>query len=176
MNIFVVSCCPIESAQQLPDKHVNKMPLECCQMISVIYSHWYYNWGTIPKKDGTPYKTEKGAFRKHPCTIWASERYENLAWLIQHGLALCEEFKFRFNKEHGTYKTLKYCEDIFKLKTGCNLDIWREVKSFTRAMPNELKFDNSIDTIESYRRYVISKEWTLDNYLKAPERKPLWMS
>lgn len=176
MNIFCVSCCPIESAQHLPDKHVNKMPLECCQMISVIYSHWYHNWGTIPKMDGTPYKTKKGAFRNHPCTVWASECYQNLAWLIQHGIALCGEFEYRFKKEHGTYKTLRYCEHIFKLKTGLELDVWRGVNEFTRAMPDELKFNTSIDTIEAYRRYVISKEWTLHDYSRAPERKPAWMN
>ena len=75
MNIFIVDECPVLSAAALPDRHVTKMGLETCQMISVIYSPWYHNWGTIPKKDGTPYKTEKGAFRNHPCTQWAAESY-----------------------------------------------------------------------------------------------------
>ena len=75
MNIFVTSSDPVESAQVLPDKHIVKMPLETCQMLAVVYSKWYFNWGNdlLPKKDGTPYNTEKGAFRGHPCTIWAAE-------------------------------------------------------------------------------------------------------
>jgi len=65
MNIFVTDPDPVKSAEVLPDKHVVKMPLETCQMLAVVYSKWYYNWGNdlLPKKDGTPYNTEKGAFR-----------------------------------------------------------------------------------------------------------------
>ena len=53
MNIFVTSPDPIESAQVLPDKHIVKMPLEACQMLAVVYSKWYFNWGNdlLPKKD-----------------------------------------------------------------------------------------------------------------------------
>ena len=87
MNIFVTDPDPVKSAEVLPDKHIVKMPLETCQMLAVVYSKWYFNWGNdlLPKKDGTPYNTEKGAFRGHPCTIWAAESIANTAWLIQHG-------------------------------------------------------------------------------------------
>ena len=87
MNIFVTDHDPVVSAEVLPDKHIVKMPLETCQMLAVVYSKWYYDWGNdlLPKKDGTPYNTEKGAFRGHPCTIWAAESIANTAWLIQHG-------------------------------------------------------------------------------------------
>lgn len=176
MNIFCVSCSPIESAQQLPDKHVVKMPLECCQMISVIYSHWYHDWGTIPKKDGNPYATKKGAFRNHPCTQWAAESDENLAWLISHGIALCDEYEYRYSKEHSCKNTLKVALKIFKEKTQKTLDSWLQVKHFTRAMPDNLKYDTSIDTIEAYRLYVRSKEWTLGDYQKKPKRRPVWMN
>ena len=45
MNIFVTDPDPNVSAQVLPDKHVVKMPLETCQMLAVVFSKWYYNWG-----------------------------------------------------------------------------------------------------------------------------------
>ena len=87
MNIFVTHPDPTVSAQCLPDKHIVKMPLETCQMLSIVASKkWGHDFGTLPKLDGTPYLTDKGAFRNHPCTIWAQDNYR---WLIQHGLALC---------------------------------------------------------------------------------------
>ena len=46
---------------------------------------------------------------------------------------------------------------------------------FVRAMPDEFKLDNSIDSVEAYRRYVNSKPWVKDNYLRKPERKPDWI-
>ena len=56
MNIFVTDWDPHVSAKVLPDKHVVKMPLETCQMLSIVFSHWYYDWGDelVKKKDGTP--------------------------------------------------------------------------------------------------------------------------
>ena len=43
-------------------------------MLAIVCSDkWGHNFGTLPRADGTPYATEKGAFRNHPCTIWANE-------------------------------------------------------------------------------------------------------
>ena len=93
MNIFVTDPSPTVSAQILPDKHVVKMPLETCQMLSIVCSEkWGHGYGKLHKKDGTAYFTEKGAFRHHPCTIWANQCLENTWWLLAHGLALCAEY------------------------------------------------------------------------------------
>ena len=100
MNIFVTDSCPVQSARNLPDKHIVKMPLETCQMLAIIYSDWYYGGGKLYKSDGTPYRTAHGAFRNHPCTQWAAANQYNLAWLIQHGFALCDEYYMRYNKVH----------------------------------------------------------------------------
>lgn len=175
MNIFVVDECPVISAAALPDKHVVKMPLETCQMVSVIFSKWYYNWGTIPKKDGTPYSTEKGAFRNHPCTVWAAKSHENLAWLIRHGFALCNEYRHRYGKDHACVKGLEVAENIFATKSGKEISIYKNVVEFTRAMPDEFKLDESIDTPTAYQKYVASKPWVKDNYLKIPDRMPNWI-
>ena len=107
MNIFVTSEFPAESAICLPDKHIVKMPLECCQMLSIVAStKWGHDYGTLPKKDGTPYATEKGAFRNHPCTRWAAESIDNAYWLIKWGMNLCDEYSVRYGKTHSCYNTL----------------------------------------------------------------------
>jgi hypothetical protein len=175
MNIFVTDLCPVLSAAALPDKLVTKMPVETCQMVSIIFSKWYHNWGYIPKKDGTPYSTAKGAFRNHPCTQWAAKSHENLAWLIRHGYALCNEYRHRYGKTHSCLDTLYVAEDIFTEKTNETIGIYKNVKSFTRAMPDEFKLDTSIDTFEAYRRYIASKPWAKDNYLRIPQRRPEWV-
>jgi len=138
-------------------------------MLSVIASPWYHNYGTLPKKDGTPYKTEKGAFRNHPCTIWAAETVDNAEWLIKHGLELCKEFKHRFHKTHSCYFTLLEAQKIFPKG-----DI-KKVTPFVRAMPDEYKLDRTIDTFTAYKRYILSKEWVKDDYKNCPDRKPEWI-
>ena len=58
MNIFVTDPSPVLSARVLPDKHIVKMPLECCQMLSIVASEkWGRGFGTLPKADRTPYST-----------------------------------------------------------------------------------------------------------------------
>ena len=175
MNIFVTDLCPVLSAAALPDKLVTKMPVETCQMVSIIFSKWYHNWGYIPKKDGTPYSTAKGAFRNHPCVLWASKSHENLAWLIRHGYALCNEYRHRYEKEHSCMKSLEVAENIFATKSGKEISIYKNVVEFTRAMPDEYKLDTTIDTFEAYKRYIASKPWVKDNYLRIPSRKPEWI-
>ena len=173
MNIFVTDPCPIQSARNLPDKHIVKMPLETCQMLSIIYSDWYYGVGKLYKQDGTPYRTAHGAFRKHPCTQWAAADQYNLAWLIEHGLALCFEYTARYNKVHTCQDVIYQAESIYhKCFTQDITDAATYVRDFTRAMPEYLKFDTTIDTITAYKRYLNTKPWLASNYLRIPSRKP----
>jgi hypothetical protein len=170
MNIFVTHESPYESARVLPDKHITKMPLECCQMLSIIASDkWGHAYGTLPKSDGTPYLTDKGAFRNHPCTIWASSHPANARWLINHGLALCEEYTARYGKVHTCYATLLVADKIFP-----QADL-SDHTDFVRAMPDAYKLDSNIDTLTAYKMYIASKEWASTNYLRLPHRKPDWL-
>ena len=107
MNIFVTDPSPTLSAQSLPDRHIVKMPLETCQMLSIVCSDkWGWGYGEIHRTDGQPYKTEKGAFRNHPCTAWANESNINAWWLVAHGMALCEEYTHRYGKTHSCEETI----------------------------------------------------------------------
>ncbi len=37
------------------------------------------------------------------------------------------------------------------------------------------KTDRTIDTFTAYQKYINSKSWVKDNYLRKPERKPQWI-
>ena len=174
MNIFAVEADPISAARVLPDKHVTKMILESAQMLSIVFSPHYWDIGTVSKVNGEPFKTAKGAFKNHPCTKWAAESAENCAWLIQHALGLCTEFNFRFGHQHKLTKSLFETKKLFHRESGEVITCYRNVIRFARAMPEHLKFDDTIDDIEAYRRYLNTKEWIYYNYLRVPERRPDW--
>jgi len=175
MNIFVTSSDPWESARVLPDKHIVKMPLETCQMLSIVCSEkWGHGFGTIPKADGTPYSTEKGAFRNHPCTKWANEFVMNWQWLLHHGIALCDEYKMRYGKTHTCFHSLLAAQEI--LPTGDPTGrSGKGPKNFVFAGPDEFKLDTSISIYDKYKMYIASKPWVKDNYLRIPDRKPEWV-
>ena len=177
MNIFVTDNSPSQSARNLPDKHVVKMPLETCQMLSIIYSDWYYGIGKLHRANGMPYATAKGAFRNHPCTQWAAASYGNLSWLICHGLALCDEYTQRYDKIHACQAPMIEAVDIFEAAFDFNVDIYKDtVDPFTRAMPDDIKYDTTIDTITAYRKYLNTKPWLSTNYLRIPSRKPSFIA
>jgi len=101
--------------------------------------------------------------------IWASQSPNNAYWLIKHGMNLCDEFHLRYGKPHSCYNTLLGAYYIFP-KGKIN-----ETTPFVRAMPDYLKYDESIDTFEAYKKYIATKEWVKTNYLKMPQRKPEWI-
>ena len=175
MNIFAVDVDPKRAAVQLPDKHVTKMILETAQMLSIVFSPHYWDIGKVSKVDGTPFKTEKGAFKKHPCTIWAAEKTSNCAWLIQHGCALTTEFVNRYGHKHKLTRSLFDCKKVFQRETGKSILDYLCVDGFARAMPDDLKFDSSIDDVEAYQRYLNTKDWVYYNYLRLPGRRPSWL-
>ena len=173
MNIFVTDPSPMQSARNLPDKHVVKMPLECCQMLSVIYSDWYYGVGKLHRTNGIPYATKAGAFRNHPCTQWAAANQYNLAWLIQHGFALCDEYFMRYNKVHACLDVIHQAIRIYNACFDQSVSqSYSKVVDFTRAMPEDIKYDTTITTIQAYIKYLNTKPWLSTNYLRIPSRKP----
>jgi len=147
-------------------------------MLSIIYSDWYYGIGQLHKVDGTPYATKHGAFRNHPCTQWAAAEYWNLSWLISHGMALCDEYTARFHKHHACQPAITEAITIFEAAFDFNVDIYKDAvpMTFTRAMPESIKFDTTIDTITAYKQYLNTKPWLATNYLRIPSRKPSFIT
>jgi hypothetical protein len=76
----------------------------------------------------------------------------------------------RYGKPHSCYNTLLGAYYIFP-KGKIN-----ETTPFVRAMPDEYKFDTSIDTFTAYKMYIASKPWVSNNYLRMPQRRPEWVN
>ena len=82
---------------------------------------------------------------------------------------LCDEYSVRYRKTHSCYNTLLDAYYLFPKGKLTN------VTPFVRAMPDEWKCDDSIDTFTAYKRYIASKPWVASNYLRMPTRKPSWI-
>ena len=132
MNIFALSQNPTQCAIWHLDKHIVKMPLETAQMLC-----------TVLNKIGieTPYKP---CHVKHPCTLWAGMNRSNFSWLCDLGVALCNEYTYRYEKNHKSYDVIEYCrEKMYHLEDG-------GLTEFAQAMPDEYK---DKDAVIAYRRY-----------------------
>ena len=172
MNLFACDQNPVVAAQALPDKHVCKMCIENAQMLAVALGDLHgYGYGQIRKKDGTFYSQR--AHFNHPSTKWVRASHANLAWAIVHGLALCSEYMYRYDKIHASVIAHLDAKRLFHENVG-KLSIWCEVESFARAMPEHIKYDTNITDIDAYRIYLVNhKPWAS---WKVEDRKPTWWS
>ena len=170
MNLFACDQHPVRAAQCLPDKHVVKMCIENAQMLAVALGPTHgLGWGSIRKKDGFPY-SERAHFN-HPSTVWVRSSSANLAWTIVHGLALCSEYMYRYDKIHASVIAHLDAKRLFTENVG-SLSLWRDVDSFARAMPQEIKDDTTISDVVAYRKYLVNhKPWAA---WKIESRRPGW--
>ena len=172
MNIFALSRSPQESARQMLDKHIVKMPTQ--------YVHTY---GKEPQlKDLKAFHQEIGselmkpAMLNHPSTIWARQSLDNFDWLLYHGVSLCGEYTHRYEKEHGTQKRIVDCGLYREFIENHNYPL-DELTPVSIAMDDMYRIENTFDdewdfVIESYRHYYLEGKWRFAEWRK--DRRPEW--
>jgi hypothetical protein len=161
MNIFVVDNDPIISASNLCDKHVVKMIVEGCQMLSTV--HWQYSSQFFY---AGKFELYKKAFENHPCTIWAESSKDNYLWLATHTHALSLEYTNRYGKIHKAHDmTVAFCNYI-----PCGIPN-RALTKFAQAMPDKYK---NADPVQAYRNYYIHEKARFAKWKNT--NPPLWFS
>ena len=185
MNIFALSRSPQESARQMLDKHIVKMPTETCQMLhtNIVYMQYVHTYGKEPQlKDLKAFHQEIGselmkpAMLNHPSTIWARQSLDNFDWLLYHGVSLCGEYTHRYEKEHGTQKRIVDCGLYREFIENHNYPL-DELTPVSIAMDDMYRIENTFDdewdfVIESYRHYYLEGKWRFAEWRKA--RRPEW--
>lgn len=132
MNIFILDSDPVVAAQHQCDKHVVKMILESAQLLCSPF-----------QSGAAPYKR---AHFNHPCAKWTRQSQSNYEWLVQHGLALCDEYTRRYHKTHASQSVIEWCKNNYhSLDFPCD-----ELTPHPLCMPDECKIGTPV---ESYRHY-----------------------
>lgn len=109
MNIFVLDESPIRSAQWQHDRHVVKMILESCQLLSCaiqvdspLKDSWIDN--ALPWGD----QLYKITHENHPCNLWTRETPANFVWLTIHLSELLNEYSRRFPGKKHTCESMRW--------------------------------------------------------------------
>jgi len=180
MNIFALSRCPVESAKQMINKHVVKMPTETCQMLhtNALFNEFVDRYGYEPTlrrlkeyHEETDSILMKPAMLNHPSTIWARQSIHNTLWLYNHGIALCGEYTDRYDKQHGAFERMLQTPIEFDadatLATPVSIAMFDEYR-----IPNEYGEHCWEYVIDSYRHYYLEGKW---RFAEWPEGKmPNW--
>ena len=150
MNIFVLDNDPDIAAQMMCDKHVVKMIVETAQILCTVVASFGYD---------TPYRP---THKNHPCTAWAGKNRANWGWLIDHGMALCDEYTERYGKIHKSQSVIEWCAmKHIDLPSG-------SMTPFAICMPTKYIRQTAV---ESYREYYVGEK---SSFAKWKLGSPSW--
>lgn len=165
MNIFVLSECPVESAQLQCNKHIPKMVLESAQMLST--AHRILD-GKIEVRKSKSGKTNvkywkldeplesviyKAVHVNHPCTVWTMKTSSNYYWHYNHFIALCDEYTYRYGKQHKSDLLLRNVLSALPK----NIPVG-QLTSHALAMGANPECIDHNDIVGSYRKFYQTKQ------------------
>lgn len=140
MNIFILDWDVKKCAEYHVDKHVVKMILETAQLLCGVH----HMTDQVTKQ--VPYKL---SHKNHPCSIWARESLSNYLYLCELGLELCQEYNYRYDKQHKSKLVIEWA--VTNLPNICDKGLTEPAK----AMPIEYKVN---DVVQSYRNYYCGEK------------------
>jgi putative FmdB family regulatory protein len=147
MNIFYLSNDINEIASYHCDKHLNKMLLESCQMISTAIRY-------LDPAFASHYPLlYKSTHVNHPCSKWTRYSSQNFIWHMIFIYTMNMEFKSRFKKFNDHMSYVKIYQSGLNFINSYNWTIINYT-NHPLCMDDKYKSDN---LVQSYRNYYISK-------------------
>ena len=106
----------------------------------------------------------KISHRNHPSSIWCRKTRGNYKWLLEHFIALCNEYTARYGKIHKSSTLLPIFQaNISLLPDGELLPFSNNARNLEKGVD----FTNILDTCTAYQLYLSSR-WDTD------KREPTW--
>ena len=162
MNIFFLDKTPELSAQYLCDKHIPKMLLESAQMLSTAVRKYEEETNGVPLAE----PIYKSAYPNHPMTKWVGETKGNFNWALENAIYIHEEYRFRFNKNHKSYKVI---QNIIDFELDAHLPEG-DITTPPQCMPDEYRDKNYVT---AYRKYYNTDKKYFAKWEKGREQ-PEW--
>lgn len=160
VNFFFLDKNTKLNAQYYCDKHVNKIMIEICQLLSNVLHN---NTNLKP-----PYKKTTNI----PITLapykWANYSKGNYIYLLNLAKALLNEYKYRYDKnEHKTEKVIEWLKNNipnhFKHKKRTKLFYTKNIDLFHKYIK---------DDVECFRYIYVNYKCKNDKWTKR--EKPIW--
>jgi len=170
MNIFILDQDSVLCAQYHNDKHVVKMILESCQLLSTAhrmldgneYKGTTQSGRTVRRwalPDAREQQLYHATYIHHPCAIWCRLSSQNYLWLCSLTTALCHEYTYRYNKVHKCQSSGLLEALLLTPHRIPNVGI----TPFAQAMPVDCK---RLDAVDAYRTYYQQKKQHLASWKK----------
>lgn len=193
MNIFATHPDPERSAADLDDARVVKMLTETCQLLS-----WAWHLGMARSSGPTPdfphygiiYGPPLGGRASHPATEWACASRQNFRWLVDHAVALANEYQMRYPRgTHGAVRVAwaflagrEYLGELFPDEPWYAETGWSDAPFYDGAanLSLGLDFRGHEDGVHAGYRAYLNARYALSTRRSAPRwtapaSKPAWV-
>ena len=187
MNLFWLDEDPFKSIEYHCDKHIVKMPTEYKQMLStahrVLDGEMYYdktaNGRKIKRWKLKDRKMNKALYLaghvNHPTNIWVRMCRENYAVMFTYYKLICDEYTYRYGKEHGAKDNWWLLREPPKNMPSCvmgHTPVPQAMQAFPECMVEG-------DTVQAYRnfyrtakrRFATWKERPIPNWFMTQNQK-----
>lgn len=158
MNIFVTNKEPEVAVQHLDDKRLSTMIIETAQLLS-----------TSMSKEGVTKGPLKTVQVNDPVRQWVGRSFLNFEWTVRYFKALCDEYNYRFDKQHEYYQYYEMFDD-------CKVDFISEHDNENELTPfvNCTIFKEESNTFRAYREQL-KRNWLVGPTSYWTKRnKPVW--
>ena len=150
MNIFYLDHDQKVCAQMHTDRHCVKMILEYAQLLCTthhVVDRYLDDEGwVVYENEELRHKLYKETHIQHPSAIWTRKSIQHYNWLYKLFCELCDEYTFRYEKEHLTDTKLRNILNC--LPENITLGEWSEPP---QCMPDDVKVPG--DSISAYHKY-----------------------
>ena len=187
MNLFWLDEDPFKSIEYHCDKHIVKMPTEYKQMLStahrVLDGEMYYDKTArghkIKRWKLKNRKMDKALYLaghvNHPTNIWVRMCRENYAVMFTYYKLICDEYTYRYGKEHGAKDNWWLLREPPKNMPSCvmgHTPVPQAMQAFPECMVEG-------DTVQAYRnfyrtakrRFATWKERPIPNWFMTQNQK-----
>lgn len=136
MNILVLSRDPAKAAEFHCDEHVKVMIEESAHLLCSVFTDGEFKSPYLPAD--------------HPSCVWVRKSFENFCWLLEHALALCSEYTYRFGGHHPAEEIIEWCET--GMVTVESITPSKGLTPFPQSLPDDVRHRNPV---RAYRNYYL---------------------
>ena len=170
MNIFYLDSNTNLCAKYHVDKHVIKMILETCQLLSTAHRLLDGTESTVTSATGRKVKKwllsdwrestlYSATHNNHPSAVWCRKSKANYLWLARLNVELCVEYTYRYGKVHKCESSQLVESLLSNVPNNISNDSFTEP---TPAMPDDCKVKGN--SIKSYRNYYFMNKQHLSSW------------
>jgi len=162
MNIFSFHKDLCLNAADHPDSYVVKLPLEAAQIAST---------GLRLMQQSAPSYLYKPTHTGHPLSLWAADSLDNIIAVCQYGLAVADEYSYRYGKIHKSSAVMGKIICQFAPPDYISIDLEGRLLD-SPACTNGIV---DSDRISSYRQYFVKQKYGKIKCSWKHRKEPPWI-